>query len=110
MNQTPGEALDFLIHFMKTPWGVVVLVLAAGLVALRVYYAARSAVSVRMDPRLGPPRGFLARHFARARLERLVAQARFEEAADLLQAWDPSRAVEAAELYVKARKFTRAAA
>jgi tetratricopeptide (TPR) repeat protein len=107
---TVGQGLDQLLAFMKTPPGLVILALAGGLMALRIYYAARSAVSVRADPRLGPPRGFLASYFARIRLERLVREARYEEAADLLQAWQPQRAVEVAELYVRAKRFTRAAA
>ncbi len=105
-----GEAVDFFVMFFGTPPGIVCLVLGGGLIALRIYYAARSAVSVRADSRLGLPRGFLAGYFAKARLEHLKKQKRWEEAADLLQAMDPSRGVEVAELLVKAKRFPRAAA
>src|SRR5581483_347869 len=107
---TIGEAVDFFILFFKTPPGLVCLVLAAGLVALRVYYAARSAISVRADARLGMPRGFLASYFAKARLEHLKKAQRWEEAADLLQAMDPGRGVEVAELLIKGKRYVRAAA
>jgi tetratricopeptide (TPR) repeat protein len=106
---TIGEAVDFFVHFLKTPPGVILLVLAGGLVALRIYYAARSAVSVRSDARLGPPRGFLSSYFAKIRLEQLKAQKRWEDAADLLQAWKPGEGVEVAELLIKAKKYARAA-
>jgi tetratricopeptide (TPR) repeat protein len=107
---TVGEAVDFFIHFFKTPAGTVCIVLAGGLLALRIYYAARQAVSVRADARLGPPRGFLASYFAKARLEQLKTQGRWEEAADLLSAWQPARGVEVAELLIKGKKYARAAA
>lgn len=105
-----GEAATNLIAFLGTSAGRSLLVLAAGLCALRVYYAARSAISVRTDVRLGPPRGPLAGWFAKKRLEQLVRLKRYEEAADLLQAWEPGRALESAELYIKAKRYTRAAA
>src|SRR5579872_2290675 len=107
---TVGEAVDFFIHFFKTPAGTVCIVLAGGLLALRIYYAARQAVSVRADARLGPPRGFLASYFAKARLEQLKKQQRWEEAADLLAAWQPGRGVEVVELLIKGKKYARAAA
>lgn len=105
-----GDGAERVFQFFKTPSGHATLVLAAGLVALRVYYAARKAVSVRLDHRLGPPRGLLSGFFARVRLDRLVKAGRFEEAADLLLAYEPTRVLEAAELYIKAKRYSRAAA
>jgi len=110
LHGTVGEAVDFFIAFFKTPPGLACIVLAGGLLALRIYYAARSAVSVRADARLGPPRGFLASYFAKARLEQLKSQKRWDEAASLLAAWQPGRGVEVAELLIKGKQFARAAA
>lgn len=107
---SPSEAAANLLAFLGTVPGKSILALAGGLIALRVYYAARSVFSVRADARLGPPRGPLAGFLARRRLEFLTKNRRFEEAADLLQAWEPGRALEAAELYIKAKRYTRAAA
>jgi tetratricopeptide (TPR) repeat protein len=107
---TVGQAIDNMIAILETPPGKVIIVLTVGLVALRIYYAIRKAVSVRADERLGPPRGFLSGYFAQMRLDKLVKARRYEEAADLLQAWQPGRAIEAAELYIKAKKYVRAAA
>jgi tetratricopeptide (TPR) repeat protein len=109
LHGTIGEAVDFFIAFFKTPPGLACIVLAAGLVVLRIYYAARSAVNHRADLRLGPPRGFLAGYFAKVRLEQLKRQRRFEEAAELLAAWQPGRGVEVAELLIKAKQYARAA-
>jgi tetratricopeptide (TPR) repeat protein len=105
-----GEAIHHLGTFFGTTPGHVVLVLGGGLVALRIYYAGRSALSAGADARLGPPRGLLGTFLAKKRLAGLVAQQRYEEAADLLQACDPGRVLEAAELYIKAKRYTHAAA
>lgn len=105
-----GEAVDFFVLFFQTPPGLACVVLAVGLVALRIYYAARSAINVRADDRLGPPRGFLASYFAKARLDSLKKQKRWEDAADLLLAMDPGRGVEVAELLIKGKRYARAAA
>jgi len=108
-------ARDTGIWFWRQWYGKVVLGLVVLSVIARTYYGFRSSAE-RAAARGGG--GMMGDFFAQKQLEKLLQGAKFEEAADHVlkmgqsgkgpQA-DPNREIEAAELFLKARRFGRAA-
>lgn len=103
------------LWFVRQWYGKVVLALVAISIFLRVFYALRARAE-RAASRGGG--GVMGDFFAQKQLEKLLQAAQFEQAADHVlrmgasgkgPASDPLREIEAAELFLKARRFGRAA-
>ncbi len=101
--------------FWRQWYGKVVVVLVGASVALRVFYALRSNAEQAAARGGG---GVMGDYFARKQLDSLLQGAKFEDAAEHVLKMgangkgppgDPQREIEAAELFLKARRFGRAA-
>lgn len=101
--------------FWRQWYGKVVVALVGASVVLRVFYALR-ANAEHAAARGGG--GMMGDFFAQKQLEKLLQGAKFEDAAEHVlrmgaagkgPANDPQREIEAAELFLKARRFGRAA-
>ncbi|MEZ0228011.1 MAG: tetratricopeptide repeat protein [Planctomycetota bacterium] len=101
--------------FWRQWYGKVVVILVGVSVFLRVFYAVRSNAQQAAARGGG---GLMGDYFAQKQLETLLQGAKFEDAAEHVlrmgaggkgQSSDPNREIEAAELFLKARRFGRAA-